>query len=355
MNPLRIAVPLFLVPALAAQNVAVFPDEYAAVPEGPYNSPNLPLARGTSRVQCLYEDVDLAIPVGQSIQRLGFRQDGSTSATDAGETLQLEIRMGWSSLDHQSMSTTFDNNFDATPTTVFGPALFTLPNLRDPAAPLTNGMFFIDLSTPFAYVPNGRNLVVEYRVFGTAGGGAAFTYRLDRADYYSPVSYGPAGCMHAGGGVPDLEVDPVRPGLQYRGKVVSAPANAPAFLAVDVGGLLTTPYPLAAAFPGIGPACTGQIDPTGVVLLGTTTSGGGIGNWSFQVPNDNVWADVHISAQALLLDFFAPGQVVVSNGGQVRIGVRNRTSIVQASGAPTAATTGSKSTYYCPVAFFVHQ
>ena len=50
--------------------------------------------------------------------------------------------------------------------------------------------------------------------------------------------------------VKDLEVDPVRPGLQYRGKVVSAPANAPAFLAVDVGGLLTTPYPLAAAFPG---------------------------------------------------------------------------------------------------------
>lgn len=37
-----------------AQNVAVFPDDYTAVPEGTYSSRNLPLAYGTSRVHRLY-------------------------------------------------------------------------------------------------------------------------------------------------------------------------------------------------------------------------------------------------------------------------------------------------------------
>ncbi|MEZ6037146.1 MAG: hypothetical protein R3F29_06675 [Planctomycetota bacterium] len=344
-----------LTTAAFAQNVAIFPDEYVDVPEGPGNSPNLPLARGTSRVQCLYDNVDLAIPSGHQITKLGFREDATTGAMDVGVAMQLEIRMGWSTFDHQTMGTNFDNNYDAPPVTVFGPALYTPPNLRDPNNPLPNGEFFINLTTPFAYVPAGRNLVVEYRVFGTANGGSQFLYRIDRADFYSPTSQGPAGCAHSGGNVPQHVVQPTRPGQSWSGSVTQAPANAPGLLIVNVGQSLTTPYPLAAVFPGIAPACMGQMPLTGSVILGGASGGSGAANWSFTIPNNNIWADMPISSQTLFLDFFTPGQVTVSNGAEVLTGARSRTSIVSASGVPTVVTTGSKSLYYCPVALFEHQ
>ena len=50
-------------------------------------------------------------------------------------------------------------------------------------------------------MPNGRNLIVEYRIFGAANGGQQFNYRLDRADYYSPGA-NPRTAVLAANGVP---------------------------------------------------------------------------------------------------------------------------------------------------------
>ncbi len=355
MNTLRTLLPLALATAAVGQSVSIFPDEYTAVPEGPFNSPNLPLARGTSRVQVLYDRQDLQIPSGNMITKLGFRQDATITTEDTGRTLQLEVRMGWSTNSPSQMSTTFDNNYVSPPVTVFGPAAFVLPDLRDPGAPLPNGQVFVPLTTPFAYVPAGQNLVVEYRVFGTSGGGAQFNYRLDRADYYSPVTYGPAGCQHAGGGTPSLTLQPTRPGLSFSASLAQGPGNAPGILAVNVGVGIVTPYPLTGVFGGISPTCTGQINPINIATLGGSTSSSGSESWSFTIPNNPLFADYLISAQALFLDFFSPGGLVVSNGGQVLTGAAPRTAIVSASGAPTTLNTGSKSNNYCPVAFFEHQ
>jgi acetyltransferase-like isoleucine patch superfamily enzyme len=99
----------------------------------------------------------------------------------------------------------------------------------------------------------------------------------------------------------------------------------------------------------------GQMPIGNVQLLGGTTSGIGSKTWNFLIPNNNIWAGVNISSQALFLDFFSPGQIVVSNAGTVLTGVRPRSSIVTGSGAPTVVNTGQKSTWYCPVAFFEHQ
>tara|TARA_R110002096_G_scaffold12681_7_gene45344 strand:+ start:78 stop:1151 length:1074 start_codon:yes stop_codon:yes gene_type:complete len=345
-----------LAPAAIAQNVAVFPDDYVAVTEGPFNSPNLPLASGTSRVQCLYNGLDMPVPVGDMITKLGFREDRTLTNMEAGVAMQLEIRMGWSTLDEVSMTTNFDNNYDGTPVTVFGPALFTLPDLRDPNAPLPDGQFFIPLTTSFAYVPNGKNLIVEYRIFGTATGGGSFNYRLDRADYYSPRTYGQAGCMHSGGVAPNLTLAATRPGLTWSCSATSGPPNAPAFVAIDIGAAMAaTPYPLTAVFPGISATCMGQMPVGNSVLLGGSASSSGSKSWSFLIPNNNIWAGINISAQALFLDFFSPGQVVVSNAGTVLTGTRPRTTILRGQGVPTVVTTGQKSSYYCPVAFFEHQ
>jgi hypothetical protein len=338
-----------------AQAVAIFPDEYAAVSEGPFNSPNLPLANGTSRVLCLYEAVDLAIPSGHSITKVGFRQDATLTQLDPGRTVNLEIRMGWSTLTHTTMSTTFDTNYATGPVTVFGPANVVLPNLRDAASPLVDGKFLLTLAAPFVYAPAGRNLIVEYRCFGNSGGGSPWNYRIDRADYHSPITYGPAGCQHSGGGTPSLSVQPTRPGLNYSCSLSTGPGNSPGLLLVQPGLAMVPPFPLVPFLPGINPACTGQIDPVAAGVLSAVTSGTGAASWTFLIPNNPLFADLPISSQALFFDLFAPGNLVVSRGAEVLTGARPRTSVLAAPGLPTAVTTGSLQANYAPVAFFEHQ
>jgi hypothetical protein len=358
MNAPRLALPAFLICLAAtapAQSVAIFPDEYVAVADGPFNSPNLPLAFGTSRVQVLYDRQDLQIPSGHSITRIGFRQDTALTTLDTGRSLQLEVRMGWSTNTPSSMVVDFDNNYVAPPVTVFGPALFVLPNLRDAASPLPNGQFFIPLTTPFSYVPANRNLVVEYRIYGTSGGGGSFNYRLDRADFYAPTTAGPVGCPHSGGGPATLSFDPVRPGLTFNANLTAAPGNSPGVLALNLGSGLVTPFSLTSVFAGISPACTGQLSPVGLATLGGATTSNGTTSWNFAIPNNPAFSDLLISGQGLFLEFFAPGGVVVSNGFQVLTGALPRTAIVAFGGAPTTATAGTKSNNYCPVAFFDHQ
>ncbi len=337
------------------QNVAIFPDEYIAVPEGPFNSPNLPLANGTSRVQCLYEAIDIAVPSGHSITKLGFRQDGDLTTMDTGRIINLEIRMGYTTLTAATMSTTYATNYATPPVTVFGPANITLPNLRDISNPLPNGQFFVTLSTPFSYVPAGQNLIVEYRCFGNSGGGSPFNYRLDRANFYSPIVSGPAGCPHSGGGTPNLTVQPLAQGMSYTASATACPGNSPGLLAVSLGTSLATPFPLNAVFAGVNPLCTGQVSPQNLLTPNIQSDGSGNMNLSFTVPNNPVFADLLITSQALFLDLFAPGGLVVSNGVQVQVGARTRSSILHAAGAPTSVTTGSVNANYCPVAFFEYQ
>lgn len=341
--------------ATIAQTTQVFPSDYTAVAEGPFNSPNLPLANGTSRTQCLYDSVALPIASGQQITRLGFRQDATQTAMNAGRSLQLEVRMGYSTFTAANVTATFDTNYSAPPVTVFGPALFVLPNLRDTANPLPNGQFFLNLTTPFVYAPAGRNLIVEYRVFGTSGGGTAFNYVLDRADYYSVVTSGPAGCVHSGGGPAVLVTQPTRPGQYFDATVNAAPANTVGVMAISVGSGLVPAYSLTAVFGGISPTCMGQLSPAGLATLGGATSANGYMNHYFLIPNNLAFAGLPISSQGLFLDFFAPGGVVVSNGAEVVTGTNPRTSVVYAQGAPTGSLTGSVAYNYCPVAFFTHQ
>lgn len=356
MNPIRIlAAVLALGTAVIAQAVAIFPSEYSAVPDGPLNSSNLPLAYGTSRVLCAYNRLDLSVPVGTSIRRLGFREDGSSTALNAGRGLQLEIRMGYTSNADNALSSTFDANYVGTPVTVFGPALYTLPNLHDPANPLTNGQFFINLTTPFPYNPGTNNLLVEYRVYGTSGGGSSFSYVLDRADYYSPVVMGPAGCPHAAGGPATLTPQPVRTGAYYTAYIAQAPTNAFCVNVLNIGGALTSPFSLAPYVAGVAPACMGQVSLAGAQTLTTITDNGGNAYLQFLIPNNILLNDVQISAQSAFFDFFAPGGVVVSNGAQVQIGVSPRSGLLYAQGPPSTTATGSVAANYCPVAFFGYQ
>jgi hypothetical protein len=354
MNVRQSSVPFLFAIGLAAQNVAVFPADYVNVPDGPYNSPNLPLANGTGRGQIVYEQWDLPVPVGSSITRLGFRQDPGTTTMDTGRGLQLEIRMGYTTATSANISTTLDSNFASTPVTVYPTALLQLPNLRDTANPLPDGRFWINLTTPFVYSPAAnQNLLVEYRVYGNSAGGSSFNYRIDRADYYSPVVNGPAGCQHSGGSTPTLTLSPTRTGSQFYATIASAPGNSFAVLLMAIGSPLQQPFSLQTYVPGIAAACQGQIAVVGASSLTGFTGSTGSATFYFNIPNVRVpYNDLTVGTQAAFFDLFAPGGLVVSNGAQVEIGIQPQSTIVWGSGPPSTVTTGSQNTRYCPVAFF---
>ena len=344
---------LFAAAGLVAQGTAVYPADYAQVAEGPFNSPNLPLANGTGRALVVYEQWDLPVPVGAHITRLAFRQDATLTAMDTGRSLQLEIRMGYTANGSANLSTTLDANYAGAPVTVFGPAVLQLPNLRDASNPLPNGRVAIDLVTPFHYQPGSNNLLVEYRIFGNSGGGTSFNYRLDRADFHSPVADGVAGCQHSGAGTPTLALSPVRCGGQFSATVANGPGSSFAVLALTPGLPLVTPFPISTLVPGVSPTCLGQITLAGAQTLTAFTSGSGGATFSFTVPNARVpFNDMFLGAQAAFFDVFAPGGLAVSNGSQVQIGIQPQSSVLWGAGPPAVVTTGVTNLRYCPVAYF---
>ncbi|MFO1078993.1 MAG: hypothetical protein U1E73_14830 [Planctomycetota bacterium] len=334
----------------------MFPPNYVSVAEGPSFSANLPFSSGTSRVLMVYDQWDMQVPVGATITRIAFRQDAATTAMDAGRMLQLEIRMGYTTRSSANLDYNFAANISSPLVTVFGPALLQLPNLRDPAAPLPNGLVPINLTTPFHYQPGADNLLVEFRISGNSAGGAAFNYRLDRAEYYSPVVNGQAGCQHSGSQVPALALSPVRCGAPLYVNLTQGPANSFAAVLVAVGSRLVPPFALDGFVPGIASQCQGQILLPGAGVLTALTAYNGTANLSLSIPNARIpYNDMFLAMQAAFFDPFSPGGVVVSNGAQVQVGIQPPCSVLYASGPPTAVTSGSLSTYFCPVTFFDYQ
>ncbi|HLQ37609.1 MAG TPA: hypothetical protein VK348_07400, partial [Planctomycetota bacterium] len=75
-------------------------------------------------------------------------------------------------------------------------------------------------------------------------------------------------------------------------------------------------------------------------------------SWSISVPNNRIpWHQATMETQAAILDFFAPGGVVVSNGDQVKFGIDPANTVIYAQGSSTA-TTGSVQRHFGLVTLF---
>lgn len=347
---------LGLATSLGAQSITTFPNDYANVPEGPFWSDNLPLAWGTSRVMTIYDAWDLAVPNGMRITRIGFRQDGQMTTLDVGHALQLEVRMGYAMSPASAANSVFDQNYTTAPTTVFGPALFTLPNLRDPASPLPNGVFWLALATPFVFHPANGNLIVEYRIYGNNVGGAAFPYYLDRAWAYTPSNTGVPGCPHSGSATPVLSTQPPVVANQFYFQVSSAPANSLTVLLLTPNGRMVAPYSLQPILPGIAASCMGQLPLPHLVPVVGVADPYANAYFYLNVPANRIPCnDMWVGAQAVSFDFFSPGGVVVSNAMEVQIGIVPSCMQIYAQGPPLSQVSGYLYYGYCPVAFFEYQ
>jgi hypothetical protein len=351
MNAFRSCVLLATTLALPAQAPVVFPSDHATVTNGSSSVTWFPYSYGISRQMAVYESWDLGIPAGHQITRIGFRADGTTIAY--GESLQLQVRMGQTDRTAQSLLNNFDNNWFGTPTTVFGPAVFAMPDLNNVLSPNPDGpIIWLTLTTPFTFDPS-RNLLVEWRVFANTNGGASFSYALDVGSFLSPVVSGPLGCQHSGGQIPDLESRPTKVGGTWYNDLYQAPANQPVILFLNVGLPLTAPFSLAPLFAGIPAACTGQVSPISLFSLTQVTGSSGYELFSVPIPNDRVFNDLLLSSQAFCFDFFQPGGVAVSNGDQVQIGIDPAMTVLYHQGSATNPT-GSLYQNFGVVTLFDH-
>lgn len=330
---------------LSAQTYT-FPSDHASIANGSSNTTFFPYARGVSRLQAVYEAWDLLIPANTAISRIGFRQDGNVAST--GHAVQVEVLMGFTTNTAANLSTTFANNYTGAMTTVFGPALFTLPNFTAAGG----GTVWLDLTTPFTYSPPpGQNLLVEWRVTANNNGNASFTYYLDRATFDSPVVSGPVGCPHSGNNTAVLTSQPAKVGGNWNLGLTRAPASSLAILLQNPGRQLTPAYPLTPFIPGISGACTGQVSLAGLYVNTASTNSSGSKTWSIAIPNNPALNDVFVTSQCAILDLFAPGGIVVSNGDQMQVGIDPAQSIVYSQGSATA-TTGTVSRNYGVVTLF---
>lgn len=325
---------LSMAAALPSQGTAVFPSDHAAVVNGDSYTDWFPYAYGVSRVMAIYEAWDLTVPAGRQITRIGFRQEDTWFS--AGKLLQIQVLMGPTDKTAEDADSTYANNYFAAPTSVFGPGVFALPDLGNPANPNPDGnMVWLSLTTPYTPVA-GKNLLVEFRVLGNNAGGAAFPYYLDVAGFESPIVSGPAGCAHSGNQVPQLSSRETRAGGYWYCDLAGAPANQLAVWCINLGPL-QTPFPLQNLVPGIGAACNGQISLGGVITVAAITSGAGSNTFYLSLPNDRYLNDMILSSQAACLDFFSPGGVVVSNGDQLQVGIDPAMTVIYSQGSATAA------------------
>lgn len=327
------AVPILLATALSAQGTAIFPSDHGTLPIGANLAGQFPYSSGISRIQCVYDGWDLGVPIGHQITQIGVRQHGG--ATSTGCTLQLEVRIAETTYTSDTLTTSYDTNFTTPPTTVFGPAPFTLPNLD----PSTFGQqIWLPLTTPYTY--HGGNLLVEWRITANSLGGGMFFYYLDAASFSSPVGQGQPGCPDSQNHVSQLISTPTVIGSNWTLDLWYAPANALGFLILQCNAPLLPPYPLGALAPGISPLCTGQVSlPQSFGAIPYVTTPGGNLRWNFWVPFDRAaWGGMQWSQQAVTVDFNAPGNVVVSNGDSIRFGTPPANTILYLSGSATPST-----------------
>lgn len=319
---------------------------------------NIPFSWRPTRYQQVFLGSEL--PRVRLIRGLGLRQDNGFRGY-RGREIDLEIKIGYTTFDHQTVTNTFASNFNATPApiTVFPRAKFKLPDMPG-TLPTDPNVFFIQIpfSRTFTWVGTNRNLLIEVVVYGNNNGNNLFTFPLDAArattttrvyasgnptastgtigrgyglvmcflDKLSVTAsytlYG-AGCKGTGpgNGVPAMTATG-RPVINqaFNVDLAQARANAAALLVLGVSdkmwGAFTLPLDLT---PFGAPNCNllASFDLFGAVAV----SASGTATTRFPIPNDATLSGSIFFNQYLVLDAPANAlKVVVSNGGKATLG-----------------------------------
>jgi hypothetical protein len=246
-------------------------------------------------------------PVARNYHGLGLRQDDTLNANVEGVGVDLEMQLGYTTLNNATLGTTFATNFNSgAPTTVLGRQIVVMPNT--PAVANTNpAEFFIRIpfSAPFPYAPvAGRNTLIQVIQRGNTNGNSNFGYYLDAtsagtttrlfgADTALTGTLGPnSGVVMSfmssgpGGAIPLLTNtgDPMI-GNSFSVNVSQARVNSFAFLFHGISNTAWSFIPLPFQLNGVGaPGCFLRV--SGEFIFAVSTNAFGRGSMSFTVPGD---------------------------------------------------------------------
>jgi hypothetical protein len=112
---------------------------------------------------------------------LGLRQDDQFNSY-LGYTIDMEMKLGYSTLTPATLTSTFASNFNTTPPTVVIARKVVAQPQMPPTNPTDPTVFFhqIKFDAPWIWTQvSGRNIVIEVRNHANGNNNAIFTYPLD--------------------------------------------------------------------------------------------------------------------------------------------------------------------------------
>ncbi|MFY9345172.1 MAG: hypothetical protein WAT39_21965 [Planctomycetota bacterium] len=138
----------------------------------------IPLGWNPNRYQQVFLGSEL--PTAFTLAGLSLRQP-HTGPTAVHFTIDVEMRVGYTTRWGAGLSPTFATNWDAgAPVTVLPRQLVNLPDQPTPPPNPTDVLVTIRWNNTFDWVPQpGRNLLIEITVFGNSVGGAIYGYPID--------------------------------------------------------------------------------------------------------------------------------------------------------------------------------
>jgi hypothetical protein len=152
---------------------------------------------------CRYQQAFLGseLPTAFTMAGLSLRQP-HTGPVAHGFTIDVEIRVGYTTRWSPTLSTTFASNWDvAPPVAVLPRALVDLPDQPAPPPSPLDVLTTIRWPHTFDWVPQpGRNLLVEITVFGNSVGGGIYGYPIDNLAGTPSLWGTPANATVANGG-----------------------------------------------------------------------------------------------------------------------------------------------------------
>lgn len=159
-----------------AANEEIVPASARTVMGGSANS--IPWSWTPTRFQSVYLETELP-QRGYPIRCIAFR---SNNRIDTGSTIDLEMWLGYTSHDAQTITTNYASNYNVTgqnKVLVFRRKMVKLADMERN----TNALFFqyqLQLDTPFIWSPvNGRNLIFECKVHGNSNNNRSFSFFPD--------------------------------------------------------------------------------------------------------------------------------------------------------------------------------
>ena len=314
----------------------VVPAPYGTSFGGSDNS--IPFTWSPVRYQQVFVGTDL--PLAFTMGGLALRQN-ERGPIAHNITVDLEIRLGFTSRTGATMSTTFATNFDlGTPVTVVPRRTVLFPDQN--ATPPTNPAQFlltIPFANTFAWVPTpGSNLLIDVTIYGNSFGNQIWGYPLDAAGGQTGRLYGsPAtattGTLEPNYGlvmsfveqthtaVPVLtSAETPQIGNQFPVTVDQARPGAVALLLLGASNTSFGGIPLPLDLGTVGaPGC--PLLASGELMQAVAINGSGRGSFVFDIPNNIYMLGGRFYNQYLVIDPAANALgVAVSNGGVGVIG-----------------------------------